>query len=60
MIPQPVNNLFVGREPDLVNLQQAVLGYREDRGTKRVVVYGLNGSGKTQFCCKFAQDNRPR
>ena len=25
---------------------------------KRFVIYGLAGSGKTQFCCKFAQDLR--
>lgn len=25
---------------------------------KRFVIYGLPGSGKTQFCCKFAQDLR--
>jgi GTPase SAR1 family protein len=25
---------------------------------KRFVVYGLGGAGKTQFCSKFAQDNR--
>ncbi len=27
---------------------------------KRFVVYGTGGSGKTQFCCKFAQDNQDR
>ncbi|KAL5335183.1 hypothetical protein BJX70DRAFT_410666 [Aspergillus crustosus] len=25
---------------------------------KRFVIFGLGGSGKTQFCCKFAEDNR--
>ena len=27
---------------------------------KRFVVFGLGGSGKTQFCCKFASDNKQR
>ncbi|KAK7959660.1 uncharacterized protein PG986_004514 [Apiospora aurea] len=27
---------------------------------KRFVVYGLGGAGKSQFCCKWAQDNRHR
>lgn len=27
---------------------------------KRYVVYGVGGSGKTQFCCKYAQDHRER
>ncbi|KAL8995820.1 MAG: hypothetical protein Q9188_006721 [Gyalolechia gomerana] len=25
---------------------------------KRFIIFGLGGSGKTEFCCKFAQDNR--
>ena len=27
---------------------------------KRFVVFGLGGAGKTQFCCKFASDNKQR
>lgn len=27
---------------------------------KRFVIFGLGGSGKTQFCCKFASDNKQR
>lgn len=32
--------------------------YEPDHTQKRYVIYGLGGSGKTEFCCKFAQDNR--
>ncbi|MCJ1244074.1 hypothetical protein MMC30_001271 [Trapelia coarctata] len=27
---------------------------------RRFIIYGIGGSGKTQFCCKFAQDHRER
>ncbi|USW58367.1 Putative tetratricopeptide-like helical domain superfamily [Septoria linicola] len=59
MIPQAVSPMFMGREADLERLEDTVKGYGKERGTKRVVLHGLGGSGKTQFCCKFAQDNRP-
>jgi hypothetical protein len=64
-IPQSVSSMFTGREALLSNLGNlfdhepsatiASLPYQ-----KRFVIYGLGGSGKTQFCCKFAQDNRHR
>lgn len=60
MILQPVSNLFVGRELDFIKLKKALSRHDLVQSTKRVVIYGLNGSGKTQFCSKFAQDNRPR
>ena len=60
MTPQSVSNLFVGREFELSQLKQDLKGRGPAEGTTRVVVHGLNGSGKTQFCCKFAQDNRSR
>lgn len=60
MTPQSVSNLFVGRKLELLQLKQDLDGRGLTQSTMRVVVYGLNGSGKTQFCCKFAQDNRSR
>ena len=60
MTPQSVSNLFVGRKLELRQLKQDLDGRGLTQSTMRVVVYGLNGSGKTQFCCKFAQDNRSR
>jgi len=32
----------------------------QGQSQRRFVIFGLGGSGKTQFCCKFAQDNRQR
>ncbi|KFY40867.1 hypothetical protein V495_05209 [Pseudogymnoascus sp. VKM F-4514 (FW-929)] len=59
-IPHAVNSLFTGRDEYLQDLRKSL----DDTMTantstqKRFVVYGLGGSGKTEFCCKFAQDNR--
>jgi signal recognition particle GTPase len=59
-IPHAVNSLFTGRDAYLQDLKKSL----DDAITtntsaqKRFVVYGLGGSGKTEFCCKFAQDNR--
>jgi nucleoside-triphosphatase THEP1 len=33
-------------------------GRAPDAIQKRFVICGIAGSGKTQFCCKFAEDNR--
>lgn len=60
-IPRTVSSIFTGREGQLKELK-----YMLDIATpqvrshtqKRFVIYGLGGSGKTEFCCKFAQDNR--
>lgn len=60
MTPQSVSNLFVGRKLELLQLKQDLEGRGPAQSTMRVVIYGLNGSGKTQFCCKFAHDNRSR
>ncbi|KAL2845384.1 tetratricopeptide repeat domain-containing protein [Aspergillus pseudodeflectus] len=48
-IPQNVMSYYTGREKQLSELEQML---------DRFVIHGLGGSGKTQFCCKFAQDNR--
>lgn len=61
-IPQTVSSIFTGRDSLLEDLQNAFDVFeisRELRNVqRRFIVYGLGGSGKTQFCCKFAQDNR--
>ena len=61
-IPQTVSSIFTGRDSLLEDLQNAFDVFeisREPRNVqRRFIVYGLGGSGKTQFCCKFAQDNR--
>lgn len=65
-IPQAVSSLFTGREAELRELRESFLPKRGSpmrdsaQGQRRFVVYGLGGSGKTQFCSKFAQDNQDR
>ena len=63
-IPQPVRSIFTGRQEQLLELKETILAPDSTSHNysiqKRFVIYGLGGSGKTQFCCKFAQDNRQR
>ncbi|CAD6590890.1 MAG: hypothetical protein ASARMPREDX12_004774 [Alectoria sarmentosa] len=59
--PQTVSSIFTGRATDLDTLRrclQASASTSHPHIQKRFVVYGLPGSGKTQFCCKFASDNK--
>ncbi|KAA6414008.1 MAG: hypothetical protein FRX48_02370 [Lasallia pustulata] len=60
-IPQTVSSIFTGREAQLKELQTTFFAPSSDvetRNQKRFVIYGVAGSGKTQFCCKFAQEYR--
>ena len=62
-VPQPVRSFYTGRTlyleqlqdifftPDILNSPQKQL---------RFVIHGIGGSGKTQFCSKFAEANRER
>jgi hypothetical protein len=60
--PQTVSSVFTGRENELELMKRHLItGASKNLSIqKRFVVYGLAGSGKTQFCCKFASDNRQR
>ena len=63
--PQSVSSMYTGRENLLEELATIMFDSETRKsGTgmiqKRFVIYGLGGSGKTQFCCKFAEDNRQR
>ncbi|KAI0200714.1 tetratricopeptide repeat domain-containing protein [Astrocystis sublimbata] len=61
--PQAVSSIFTGREKLLQELRHGFIQSPEplrNQMQRRFVVYGLGGSGKTQFCCKFAEDNRER
>ncbi|KAL8880635.1 MAG: hypothetical protein Q9198_001994 [Flavoplaca austrocitrina] len=59
-----VSSIYTGRKGYLDGLKQAFdssHGLSEHGPThKRFVVCGLGGAGKTQFCCKFASDNKQR
>ena len=60
-MPHSVPSYYTGRQRHSIELKSilgiAELGQRQTH-QKRFVIFGLSGSGKTQFCCKFAQDNR--
>jgi GTPase SAR1 family protein len=54
--------MFTGREEDLQCLTTAfALGQPSQRHQqRRFVPFGLGGSGKTQICLKYVQDQRER
>jgi tetratricopeptide (TPR) repeat protein len=60
-IPQPVSSIYTGREMSLQDLKEFLVtppGLPIRNYQTRFVVHGIGGSGKTQFCCKFAEENR--
>lgn len=60
-IRQAVSDFYTGRDSLLEELRATMVpppGIL--RGQRRFIIYGLGGSGKTQFCCKFAADTRER
>ncbi|KAF2730158.1 TPR-like protein [Polyplosphaeria fusca] len=61
-IPKPVSSIFTGRSSLLDELRKAFDVSRESKPPsttqKRFVVFGTGGSGKTELCCKFAQDHQ--
>ncbi|KAI0399300.1 tetratricopeptide repeat domain-containing protein [Xylaria palmicola] len=59
--PQTVSSIFTGRDELLRQLRDTFIqqpGSQNSLSQRRFVVHGMGGSGKTQFCCKFAEDNR--
>jgi hypothetical protein len=60
-LPRPVTSHFVGRE-SITDLLRSNLLLVEKNSVqsqqRRFVLYGMPGSGKTELCCKFAQDHR--
>ncbi|KAF3397270.1 Nephrocystin-3 [Talaromyces pinophilus] len=56
-----VSDIFTGREELARELQARILPPDDPQTPskqKRYVLHGLGGSGKTQFCLKFANDNK--
>lgn len=56
-----VSDIFTGREELARELQSRILPPADAQTPskqKRYVLHGLGGSGKTQFCLKFANDNK--
>ena len=61
-IPQVVRSYYTGREDASKFVEDSLLAVDDVvfRQQRRFVIYGVGGSGKTQFCSKFAQDHRIR
>ena len=62
-VPHRASSIFTGRE-DVTQLLRNKIREQNSGDTppqqRRFVLYGLGGSGKTQFCLKFVQDHRDR
>lgn len=62
-LPQAVSSVFTEREEMSQRVEQSLLAQgsiASSRQQRRCIVYGMGGSGKTQLCCKFAQDYREK
>ena len=62
-VPHNVSSMFTGRQGICQELEEKCLPSKADgvqNEQMRFVLYGLGGSGKTQVCLKFAQDNREK
>jgi len=57
-LPRHVSPKFTGRKEISQKLKEGCLSTRDQKTQRRVVLYGMGGSGKTQICLKFAQDYR--
>ncbi|MCJ1405879.1 hypothetical protein MMC11_009109 [Xylographa trunciseda] len=60
-IPHNVSNIYTGRDTFTRGLREKMLVPTPSLGVRRqrrFVLFGLGGSGKTQFCLKFVQENR--
>ena len=58
LVPFRVSEHYTGREKLALGLQERLLAPLAQQ--KRFVLYGLGGSGKSQFCLKFASDYKER
>ena len=62
-IPQAVSSIFTGRGDVSLTVEESLFGGNTTPSfaqQRRFVIYGIGGSGKSQFCSKFAQDHRDR
>jgi hypothetical protein len=63
IVPRSASSLFTGRADTANLLRQKIVSTpfeRRHHQHKIFVIWGLGGSGKTQFCLKFVEDNRDR
>lgn len=62
-VPYNASSIFTGRQDITERLERNILPDKKQTQSsmqKRFVLYGLGGSGKTQFCLKFIQDHRQK
>jgi hypothetical protein len=63
LIPRKPSTYFTGRQKH-ASIVKDMLGpirtHTDHSRTKALVIYGLGGSGKTQFCLKYVEDNKHR
>ena len=63
IIPRCSSNYFTGRRlhAELVREKLGPVSHLNEANRHKIcVIYGLGGAGKTQFCLKYAEDNRSR
>jgi hypothetical protein len=63
IVPRSASIMFTGRTDTARTVRQKFLTTTtqgRDHQHKIFVIYGLGGSGKTEFCLKFAEDNREK
>lgn len=60
-VPRSASSLFTGGENTAKLLRPKIVSSVSGHYQHKIfVIWGLGGSGKTQFCLKFAEDNRDR
>ena len=60
-VPHHASNIFTGQKSLSLEVQRKMMRAQQDNTAPRIfVIYGLGGSGKTQFCLKFVEDHRDR
>jgi len=62
-LPEVVSSIYTGREAMSQQVEECLFGDKTPASPhqqRRFVIYGIAGSGKTQFCCHFAQTHRQR
>ncbi|KAI9718168.1 MAG: hypothetical protein M1828_006800 [Chrysothrix sp. TS-e1954] len=58
--PQSLCSYYTGRDSYLVRLREILRPQGPATYQQRFVIQGMGGAGKTQFSCKFAEQNRDR
>jgi primosomal protein N' len=63
MVPRPVNTFFTGRKRVLKMLREIFcdnIQHEINDKQRRFVIIGIGGTGKSEVCLKFAEENRER